>query len=59
LKSDEIDHIFVPNYEGLSLKAMIAFAAEYEDGINYLPEAHEHKRMPRQWVADVLFTVIG
>ena len=59
IKCDDIKVIFCPQYEGLSIKAMLQESAKYPQIAYYLPEAKELDKLPRQWVANVIYTIEG
>jgi hypothetical protein len=50
---------FVPYYKNISIELMLAFARPYEDVWKYFPEERDLDKLPRQFVIDVLATVIG
>ena len=47
IKSDDICHLHVPYYEGLSMDAIINESKKYENIRNYLPDGPDLARMPR------------
>ena len=46
-------------YEGLSVKTMQLEAAKYPEVAYYLPDAKELAKVPRQWLANVIYSVVG
>ena len=59
IKSDDIKHLFVPFYSGLSINQMMVEAAKYPRVADYMPDGADLLRMPRQWLINVAFTVCG
>ena len=59
IKSDDIKHLFVPFYTGLSINQMMVEAAKYPRVADYMPDGADLLRMPRQWLINVAFTVCG
>ena len=59
IKSDDIKHLFVPFYAGLSINQMMNEAAKYPRVADYMPDGADLLRMPRQWLINVAFTVCG
>ena len=58
IKNTEVKHISVPQYEGLGIKEMSQFLQAYPDIANYLPEMIEIPRLPKDFLANVAFTVV-
>ena len=55
-----VKHISVPQYEGLKIDAMLAYARMYPEAMRVFPEAEkETKKFPRQYLANCIFTVVG
>jgi hypothetical protein len=49
----------VPFYKNLSIENMLDFAKAYAEVFNFLPEERDWHRLPRQWIIDILASVIG
>ena len=49
----------VPQYEGLGIKEFLQQAAKYPEVARFLPEPDEHKKLPRQWVINLVYTLVG
>ena len=47
IKASEVQTITVPQYESLSIKKMLEFAADYPDAENYFPDHREIPQLPR------------
>ncbi len=51
--------IYCPQYEGINIKTMLQESAKYPQVAYYLPEAKELDKLPRQWLANLIFTIAG
>ena len=49
----------MPQYEGLGLKEFLQEADKYPQVAPYLPEPDDHRRLPRQWVINLVYTLAG
>ena len=58
IKADNIKHLAVPQYESLSVKQIKKFIAEHPEGLLYLPEEQEWEKLPKQWLCNVIHTVV-
>ena len=54
-----IKTLYVPLYKGLSVDDLLKKAEETPAITDYLPDKRDIPRLPRQWIANVLYTVIG
>ena len=52
-------HLSVPYYEGLAIKDIFANIANKDNFRWYMPVIRELNRLPKQWIINVAFTVIG
>ena len=59
IKSSQIKYLYIPQYDGCSVRAILEQAAHYPEVEQYLPEAQERPQLPRQWIINVVFTVGG
>ena len=59
IKSADVKHINVPQFEGLSIKDMQTFAEQYPGVSRYLPIEKEAEKLPRQYIANLIYTVVG
>lgn len=59
LKCDSFKYIYCPQYEGISVKAMMENAVGCPELMAYLPDGKEIPQLPRQWLANVIYTVFG
>ena len=49
----------MPQYEGLGIKEFLNEAEKYPEIERYLPEADEQRKLPRQWVINLVYTLAG
>ena len=49
----------MPQYENLSIERILERTKEYPDVKSYLPEDRDMHKVPRQWLINVAYTVIG
>ena len=55
----DIKTLYVPIYRGLGIDDLLKKAEETPGVFDYFPERRDFSRLPRQWIANVLFTVVG
>ena len=49
----------VPMYKGLTIDNMLAEGRRSPAVNNYLPDEKDLHRLPRQWLANVIYTLVG
>ena len=49
----------MPQYEGLGIKEFLQEASKYPQVAQYLPISDEYRRLPRQWVINLVYTLAG
>ena len=59
ISCDQAKHINVPQFEGLSIKDIQAFASAYPQLARYFPIEKEMEKLPRQYIANLIYTVVG
>ena len=59
MNSDDIRHLHVPFYEGLSIDEFLKEASKYEKVRDYMPEGPDLSRMNRQWIYNIVYTIVG
>ena len=60
IKANAIKHINVPQFEGLTIETMLKLASRSPAVMRALPtEEKERNKLPRQYIANVIFTVLG
>ena len=58
LKSEHIQHLAVPQYEGLNIDTILGHVANDEKGHRHLPVPQEIRKCPKQWLINVIYSVI-
>ena len=53
-----VQHITIPAYEGLTLKDIAEFAQDHPQVNDYLPDGKEVMKMSKQWIANVIHSVL-
>ena len=51
--------MYVPQYENLSIECILETARKNPMINNYLPEDRDMHKVPRQWLINVTYTVLG
>ena len=59
IKCDRVSYLFCPQYEGLSLECVLKQAASYKEVWQFFPDQRDIAKLPRQWVINVLNTIVG
>lgn len=59
IKCDKVCYLFCPQYEGLSLEKILQQTAQYPEVLQYFPVQKEIQKLPRQWVINVIYTIVG
>ena len=59
IKCNQVKVMFCPQYESLSIERILERAREWKAIWNYLPDDRDLHRLPRQWVINVIYTVVG
>ena len=59
IKSVDIKHISIPCFEGLYIKDLLKFGLQYKNVIESLPPENEIPKLPRQYIANIIFTRVG
>ena len=59
IPAKDIKSLYVPLYKGLSIEELLKKAEETPSVFNYFPDRRDFARLPRQWISNVLYTVIG
>ena len=60
IKCEDVKVFQVPYYDVLKVDNMLEFAMDYPAAIKHLPtDMKEIKKMPRNYISNVLYTVIG
>ena len=56
---DEVKHIALPQYENLTLDLILDFGLAYKVVVDCLPVLREIRKMPRQYICNVIYTKVG
>ena len=59
ISCDDIKVIYCPQYENISVKNMMQEASKDPNIMQYLPDEQEIHLLPRQYLANVIYTVVG
>ena len=59
IHSKDIQVLNVPHYEGLSIETILQFGEEHPEVSNHLPDDRDIPRLPRQFIVDVTYTLMG
>jgi hypothetical protein len=59
IPSTRVKFISIPNYTGLKIEKMVEFARDYPAAMQALPIEAEIKQLHRQYLANVIFTIVG
>ena len=59
IHNDDVKYISVPFYEGLTVKEMYDWAYNKPAVLNCLPCEKELMKMPREYIANVIYTKVG
>jgi hypothetical protein len=49
----------VPKYENLTIAKMLEFSKQYPIVKNYLPDEEDIHRLPRDYIADLIYSLVG
>ena len=56
----KIKNITIPHFEGLKIETILEYAADYPEVMRALPILErERLKLPRQYIANVIYTIIG
>ena len=58
IKSKDIQTIFIPMYKGLTIETILEKGKECPEVAHFLPEERDLGRLPKQWIADITYTVM-
>jgi len=59
INANDSRHLHVPQFEGLTMTDLIEYANGFPDVMIRLPIEKEIERLPRDYVADIIFTMVG
>ena len=56
----DVEHIAIPQFEGLTITTMLEYAAMFPEAMKAFPTAaKEREKFPRQYIANVIHTIVG
>ena len=59
IRSDSVKVLAIPQYEGLKVECLLEFTKYYPDVMKALPIDKEIKKLSRQYLGNVIYTVVG
>jgi len=60
IKGTDMKHLSVPMYEDLTIKEFLNFAKDYPEVMKAFPSVEkERKKLPRQYIINVIYTLVG
>ena len=59
IKCDDVKVLYVPQYENLSIERLLETARKNPQVPYYLPDDRDMHKVPRQWLINVAYTIIG
>ena len=59
LKQSDLKHLYIPQYEGLEIEQILKFIADYEECFKFLPFEKEIKRLPKQFIVNLAYSILG
>ena len=60
IKGSDVKHLNVPQYEGLKIEEFYKFAGTWPKVMDAFPtEENEREKLPRQYVVNVIYTLVG
>ena len=59
IKAEDAKHLHVPCYLGLTIKTILEFGMRVESVSQYMPEDRDVPKLPRQWIINVIYSIVG
>ena len=59
ISCDRIRYLSLPQYTGLAVKHILEQAQSHEVCAEYLPDADDFSKLPRQWIINITYTLVG
>ena len=56
---DNVRYLSLPQYEGLGIREILEQAIGFGVVNDYLPDPEEFRKLPRQWLINVTYTLVG
>jgi hypothetical protein len=51
--------LYCPQYKNLHIEDVLRKLAEYQIADQYLPDERDMQKLPRQWIVNVAYTLVG
>ena len=58
ISCDRIRYLSLPQYTGLAVKHILEQAQSHEVCAEYLPDADDFSKLPRQWIINITYTLV-
>ena len=59
MKNDNVKRINIPAYEGMGIKEICNFLMQHQHIAEWLPDLREIPRLPKEYLGNIAFTVLG
>lgn len=59
IKAAAIQVLYVPLYKGLTIETILEQGRKNEQTMHYLPDERDIHRLPRQFIAAIVFSIVG
>ena len=59
IHNDSIRYLSLPQYDGLGIREILTQAQENDACADYLPDPEEFRKLPRQWLINLTYTIVG
>ena len=59
IKEVDAKQINVPYYEGLTIEKLLEARNHFPRLVDYLPDERDISRLPRQWIVNLIYTLVG
>ena len=59
IKAEMAKNLYVPHYKGLKIEAILEKGKLDNTVCQHLPDERDLSRLPRQWIVNVVYSIIG
>ena len=59
IKNEDIKVLYLPQYQSLTIESILAQGKKDAKVVQYLPEDRDMHKVPRQWLINVIYTIVG
>ena len=59
MKAQHARHLQIPQYETLTMQKMYGYISNFPDVFKYYPDQSEMPKLPKEWIANVAYSVMG